>query len=332
MVVREPRGPIFLLAFSPYFVGLLVRSFGAQDVLIRDDEFRLIALIGNALCLVFLSFAAGFRHRLALEDNFALQAGYVERLEAEVESRTQTLQAVSEQLAAAVKQRDQLMAVIGHDLRGPMASLQTLSDLLLSDPEALSSEDMVEMNREIGILCTMQLELLNNLLMWGGAQGEVWKMRESRLHVRRILEAVWPLLRQVAEAKSLKLRNVLADDLEALTDEQLLQTLFRNLLANAIKFTKAGGVIEVGAAMLANGWVEIYVRDEGVGIPAEKMASLFAGTVESSPGTQAEKGAGIGLMLCHDMLRAAGGQLRLESREGVGTTALFTVPGVSGEV
>lgn len=320
--------PYFLLAFSPYFIGLLVRSFTAQDVVNRDDEFRLIALIGNALCLIFLSFASGYRHRLALEDNLALQAGHVGRLEEEVESRTRKLKALSEQLAAAVVQRDRLMAVIGHDLRGPMATLQTLSDMLLSDPESLSHEEMSEMSEEIRNLCTNQLELLNNLLMWGGAQSEVWKLADSQLNVRQVLEAVWPLLESSAEAKALELRNLLPADLAVRTDEQLLQTLFRNLLANAIKFSRPSGVIEVGTSRPgpADGAVEIYVKDDGVGIPAAKLATLFKGTVVSSPGTQAEKGAGIGLMLCHDMLEAAGGELRIESYEGVGTTAFFRLP------
>lgn len=323
--------PFFLLAFLPYFLALILRSFVAQDLVVRDDESRLIALIGNSLCLIFLSCAAAFRHRMTMDDNFQLQSSYVERLRHEVEERTITLKELSENLSEAVMQKDRLLAVIGHDLRGPAATLKTLTTMLITDPEALTREELAEMSGEIANLCTMQIELLNNLLMWGGNQGGVWKMQPARCSIRSVLNTTWPLLERMATAKHIQLNNALPADLEAHVDEQMLQTLFRNLLANAIKFTGSEKTIEVGGSRLEDGIVEIYVRDEGIGMPPEKVQALFQGSVQSSPGTQLEKGAGIGLMLCHDMLIASGGSMRVESEEGVGTTFTFAVPDLNPE-
>ncbi|MET3874528.1 signal transduction histidine kinase [Puniceicoccus vermicola] len=322
--------PFFLLAFSPYFFSLLLRVFAAQDVVVRDDEFRLITLIGNALCLIFLSCAAAYRHRLTLEENFRLQASYVERLEGEVEERTRSLRKMGEELSEALIQKDRIMAVIGHDLRGPAATLQGLAELWSMDPDAFTREELAEMSEDIANLCTLQIELLNNLMMWGGSQRGVWKMQPTHCTIKSVLGTVWSLLKPMAAAKHLKLRDNLPDNLEAYVDEQLVQTLLRNLIANAIKFSITGKSIEVGGQRMEGGGLEIYVRDEGVGMSQEKVKALFQGSVESSSGTKLEKGAGIGLMLCYDMLVASGGNIRVESEEGVGTTLTFSVPEAEG--
>lgn len=316
----------FILAFVPVLLGLLYRSLFAQDILFRNDETRLVVLLTNGLCLIFLSFAAAGRHRQALEDNFALQYNYMTRLEQHVEKRTQELKILNDRLAVSVAERDRVMAIIGHDLRGPASSLHSFSSLLASEGHTFTPGELSDVALKIGHACTMQMELLNNLLMWGGTHSGNWRMHPELLSVRTAIDSSWRLLEDVARDKNLSLSNDAPGELSICADKQLVETVLRNLLANAIKFSHDGGFLHAGAALSQTNQVEIWVRDHGVGIPAGRLAVLFDGAVQSTPGTHAEKGAGIGLNLCRDLARTAGGDLRLDSQPGQGTVARFFLP------
>ncbi len=326
---RAGRGQaaFVILAFTPYLLGLAVWMLHAHDRLVRDDEQRLMTLIGNALSLIFLSFAAAYRHRLALQENARLQSAYTHSLEQEVQERTRTLQELSDRLTLSLAERNRVMAIIGHDLRGPGASLQGLARLLADDATLFSPERLAKLAGEISHACDLQLELLNNLLVWGGTQGTgPANATGEPVEARRAVDEVWRLLHGLACSKKIAFHNDLPPSLFVRTDLQLLQTILRNLLVNAIKFTRPGGWVRARARALNGGVVEIAIVDNGVGICPQRLASLFSGRVESTPGTGFEKGTGIGLNLARDLARTAGGDIRIESELDRGTTVFAILP------
>lgn len=226
---------------------------------------------------------------------------------------------------AQVTERDRILTIIGHDLRGPACSLMSLAHVFAADAEMFTPKELSQLSREISHASALQLELLDSLLAWGRTQAGQRK-EPIPLAVSEALAAAWRQLAALADGKNIGLIDASPSGVRVLADPSLLQTILRNLLVNAIKFTHPGGRIEVGGRLLAPGLAEVHVRDEGVGISPERLSRLLDGVVASTPGTREERGAGLGLRLCRDLARAAGGGIRLESAPGRGTTAFVTLP------
>lgn len=319
------QAPFFVLAMVLLLVGRGQFLVKGPDVLVRYDEQTFISMLCLAVALMVLAMAKAYRHRLVLIEHLALRSDYTERLENDVTERTRVLQSLSERLAATVAERDRILAVVGHDLRGPAGALQSLTGILAEDARSFSPEQLTELSEEINQACRLQLELLNNLLVWGGVQAGHGR-KPVPLEVGAVVADAWKPLASLAAGKRITLSAACPPGLCVMADPALAQTILRNLLANSIKFTRPGGHIEIEGRLLGSGLVEVKVRDDGVGMDPERLRSLFEGLVESSPGTGREKGAGLGLSLCRDLARSAGGDIWLESEPGRGTTAWVTLP------
>lgn len=319
------QAPFFVLSLGVIvFARIQVLVSGPQNLL-KFDEQVLITVLCLGVGLLGLALANAYRHRLVLREHLVLRSTYTRHLEEDVKERTRVLQTLSERLSATVAERDRILAIIGHDLRGPASSLQSLGRILAHDAHAFSPAEMVELAHDIEQTCAMQLELLNSLLTWGEVHAGQARKPQS-VAVREIVAAAWKPVATLAQEKNIQFTDTCPSGVHVLADVTLIQTILRNLLANAIKFTRAGGHIEAGGRLLVSRQVELWVRDDGVGIAPERLRTLLSGPVESQPGTQEEQGAGVGLSLCRDLARAVGGTLRLESEPGKGTTAFLTLP------
>lgn len=317
----------FFLAFTPFAVGLLSLGLHPRYTLVQDDPQRLSFILGLALNMLLLSLAPAYRHRLAQSRNIKLHEKYTEQLESQVQSRTRVLQSFNDHLSATVDERNRIITIIGHDLRTPAASLHSLARALAHDAEGFDREHLTHLANQISHACVLQFELLNNLLIWGGTQSGRWQARKDDLCLLEVIATAWDYLDSVASDKAITLRTSIPADLLITSDAQLLQTVLRNLLANAIKYSHPQSAIEVSA--LTNGEsksVEICIKDCGIGITPEQVAQLFSCTIRSTPGTQEEHGSGIGLTLCRDLIRAIGGEVRIESVPNLGTNVAFTLP------
>ncbi|AHF94566.1 hypothetical protein OPIT5_20815 [Opitutaceae bacterium TAV5] len=320
-----------LLAFAPYGMVSVVWMFLATGDATGYDETRMLLLLGTALHLVLLTLATAFRQRALLDENLRMQSSYTASLEKEVEERTRELQQLSGNLANMVGERNRILAVIGHDLRGPASSLQSLTRILADNAESFSREELAGMANEIARACLLQTELLNNLLLWSTSRMEGDAAGGQRVDVREAMADVSRLLEWAGGAKGLSIVNGVPAGLVVQAHPQHLQAILRNLLVNAIKFTPPGGtvIVTAGHSLRGDGMIEIRVRDTGVGIAPERLALLLKAAVKSMPGTNAERGAGIGLTLCSDLARVAGGDIRIESTPGVGTTVAVRLPSVT---
>ncbi len=236
-------------------------------------------------------------------------------------------------LAASNKTKDQLMSIVGHDLRGPVAAFQHIAPILRHHAENPDPAEMRELAAEIEHGTTQLAGLLDNMLHWARAQmGQVMSHPTDTAGTDAVLTAV-RLYRTTATVKHLTLRADFptpphSDDLRVWADVALLNTILRNLTSNAIKFTPEGGTVTVAARRLpaAPTTIEFSVTDTGIGMSADVIAALYEPVVTPTHGTAGEVGTGLGLAVCRQFIALLGGKLQVESCEGAGTKFWFALP------
>ena len=168
--------------------------------------------------------------------------------------------------------------------------------------------------------------LLENLLTWSRIQRGLMEYTPDTLPLGDISAMICDVFMAAAEQKQIGLSCGIPRECKAHADYQMVMTIMRNLVSNALKFTPQGGNIRLSAADAGN-YVEIAVADSGVGIPPRALEKLFQiDEHHTTVGTAGEKGTGLGLILCHDLVKTNGGTMRVESEVGKGTTFRFTLP------
>lgn len=222
--------------------------------------------------------------------------------------------------------KDKFFSIISHDLKGPLNSLTAFSSLLIRHTDSLSKEEIQMLATDFDKSLKNLLSLLENLLEWSRSQTGRLEVRPEPLHLKPLIQANVELLQQMADNKGILIQTEVPATLWAYAGRNQMNTVLRNLISNALKFTKPGGRISILAREL-EGALEIAVNDTGIGISKEVEQKLFR--IEhkhSSPGTAHEKGTGLGLLLCKEFIEQSGGRLRLKSQEGQGSSFIFTLP------
>ena len=219
-----------------------------------------------------------------------------------------------------------MYSVIAHDLRSPMASIRMVLNLCVN----VVTPDMV--GEEIfGLLDKANREseethdLLDNLLKWTKSQTGRLEVAYQNLELDDIVPGVVDIFTMIAEMKKIKLQYIPSEEhLKVRADNDMMKTVVRNFISNAIKFTPEGKGIEVYYKKSGE-FAKISVRDHGVGIAPERIDTLFH-KGETTYGTGGEEGSGLGLQLCADFARKNGGDVMVESTLGEGSTFSFLVP------
>jgi PAS domain S-box-containing protein len=238
----------------------------------------------------------------------------------------QDLKESEERLKELNATKDKLFSIIGHDLKGPLNNILGFSELIEQGFENYSAEELRNYNKIIFQLSQSVSMLLENLLTWSRAQRQKITITPQKIAVHFIVEKCFGLLIQNAIQKEIRLKNLLPPETVIYADEEMITTIIRNLVSNAIKFTNRGGTITV-AAKRENGEVTISVSDTGIGIPKDKITQLFHPDVNnSSPGTEGEQGTGLGLIICKDFAEKNKGEIRVESETGKGTVFYLSLP------
>ncbi|PKQ64464.1 hypothetical protein BZG02_06565 [Labilibaculum filiforme] len=222
--------------------------------------------------------------------------------------------------------KDKLFSVVAHDLINPFNSIIGFSSVLLQQVNEKDYEGIEEYAEIIHDSSSRAMDLLSNLLEWSRSQiGKIDFKPVSYNLNQQIHEAVL-LLTDTATIKSIKIVTNLPSDFAIFAHKEMISTVIRNLISNAIKFTMPGGEIVV-AAEKQNDVVTISICDNGVGIPPENLAKLFLMTESySSLGTAKEKGTGLGLMLCKEFVEKHQGRIWVESEVGKGSCFRFSLP------
>ena len=232
----------------------------------------------------------------------------------------------NEELKRTISNRDKMYSVIAHDLRSPMASIRMVLNLAVNvvSPETVGEEIfglLDKANRE----SEETHDLLDNLLKWTKSQTGRLNVVYQDIDLDDIVPGVVDIFKMIAEMKKIDLKYLPADEkLTVRADNDMIKTIIRNFLSNAVKFTPEGKAIEVFYKREGD-FARISVRDHGVGIAPERVESIFH-KGETTYGTGGEEGSGLGLQLCQDFARKNGGEAQVESTLGEGSTFSFTIP------
>jgi signal transduction histidine kinase len=221
--------------------------------------------------------------------------------------------------------KDKLFAIIGHDLRAPINSLKGLLAMLVN--RELSVEDFFAFSKRLQDGAEQVYFTLTNLLQWANSQMMGLKPLPKLLNINQISQEATHLFDQVLAEKNLHIDNQIPADLVAYADPDQVSLVFRNLVSNAIKFSSAGGRVTLRGEKRGYD-CQLAVSDTGVGMAPETAAQLFGETAAhfTTYGTKGEKGTGLGLALCQEMIEANGGRIWVTSELGRGTTFFFTLP------
>jgi len=222
--------------------------------------------------------------------------------------------------------KDKLFSIIGHDLRGPLHSLSSFVSLIHNHVDSLSKDEIKMLSQDIDKSLKNLFTLLENLLEWSRSQTGNIDFKSEAFDLSEVVKENETLLQGQMQHKGLTLRNETKEGIWVNAHRNSINTVVRNLISNAIKYTPAGGTITVVADPLKDLW-RITVADTGVGMSEIVLKKLFSsGSRHSTPGTADEKGTGLGLVLCKDFVEKNGGRLGAESKEGIGSRFYFTVP------
>jgi signal transduction histidine kinase/HAMP domain-containing protein/DNA-binding response OmpR family regulator len=349
-------------AGAPNIVVLPVLFEGGIKAVIELASFRrfsevnldFVKQLTESIGVVLNTIAANMRTELLLQQSQALteelteinkrleqQKTEVEHKNSEVEQAKRALEEKAKQLALTSKYKSEFLANMSHELRTPLNSLLLLSQTLSENPEGNLSTRQVEFARTIHASGSDLLELINDILDLAKIESGTVAVNVGKVQFPAMRDFVDRSFRQVAEKKGLDFRVELAGELpdRIETDGKRLQQILRNLLSNACKFTDRGQVI-LRMAAAPSGWssdhailrsarsvIAFSVRDTGIGIPKEKHQLIFE-AFQQADGTTSRKygGTGLGLSISRELAQLLGGEIRLESESGRGSTFTLYLP------
>lgn len=247
-------------------------------------------------------------------------------LEQRVSERTLELENLNEELRELNLSKDKFLSVISHDLRNPLTSLLLASKNLNEKADTIPPKELLMVSGIIHRTSNKILQQLNELVEWAKKQREKTSFNPEKIQLHARIAESLELLKVNAIQKAVRLENDIAKDVYVYADSLMLRSILQNIVTNAIKFTPNGsGVVRVSAQPL-NSMVEICVEDSGVGMSPGVRERLMENFDISSPGTNQEKGSGLGLLLVKDFVAQHGGTIAVESEEGKGTCFRFTIP------
>jgi PAS domain S-box-containing protein len=222
--------------------------------------------------------------------------------------------------------KNKLFSIIGHDLRGPIGSLKQLTNMMLSDCDLTDSEMTKEILQVLQKSASDTYDLLENLLAWANSQRNEIYFSPANINLHEIIEECKILVLDPARSKDITIHNQTSFSQFVYADRNMLMTILRNLLTNAIKFSQPQSNIYLSFIDTKKG-VIISVKDEGVGINSENLCRLFKPTEYlTTYGTLGEKGTGLGLLLCKDLVEKHGSEIRVKSDVGKGSEFSFFIP------
>lgn len=222
--------------------------------------------------------------------------------------------------------KDNIFSVISHDLRGPVGTLKSFVDLILCNLHNYSIQQLEELIAMISKQSSSVYSTLENLLLWANSQRNNVSYQPVKQKIIDVVLENIALLNAGAENKQISLQNNIPDDLTATFDTNLISTVIRNLISNAIKFTEKGGIVSVNVEK-GELFHTIIVSDTGIGIDTERINKIFDKTsYKTTFGTNAEKGSGLGLKLSLDFVEIHNGKIWVESEVGKGSKFCFTLP------
>jgi signal transduction histidine kinase len=287
-------------------------------------------MIGCILQMLFISFALGDRWNILRKENQQAKELELkrnqeenERLEQEVQLRIEEIQHKSERLEEVNRVKDKLFSVVSHDIKGPLSSLQLALSLLKAGD--VSKEEFQKLTKALESRFSQTTEFIENLLQWATLQLKGESFDPDYLDLTELTKETISLMESDVARKGISVKNNVPESLQAFADLNMIRSVLRNLMTNAIKFTGNQGVITL-QAVHNDDQIIFSIADTGVGIPEANKRRMFTLGSITTPGTKQEKGTGLGLLLCKEFIEKNTGRIWFETEEGRGTTFFFSLP------
>jgi signal transduction histidine kinase/Flp pilus assembly protein TadD len=281
---------------------------------------RLVIILALAgICILLI---AGF---VLLRINQKKRAANVKLVDSnrQLKNLNQTVQDQKEELERLNNIKTKMFAIIAHDLRGPLGSLQSL--LYLLREHDLSEKETNELTANLEKNMLENSSMMDNLLGWAQSQMNGLSVNKRAFDLHLAVQSVLDQFRLQLQTKDINLVTEVPENTMIYADYDLMKLVIRNLIANAIKFSNPGSNIFIKAVKTDDDTFRVAVEDEGVGIAEENKKKIFADEHFTSIGTNKEKGSGLGLNLCKEYVEKHGGSIWFESTVGEGTTFFFTI-------
>jgi len=233
----------------------------------------------------------------------------------------------NKQLEEANAAKDKFFAIIAHDLRGPTHTQTSFLEHLDKDFGSFSPEELKELLHSLYKSSENVSTLLDNLLLWAQSQVKKIEIKSARLQLTNVVQNALESIKQSSSLKQITINNDTNDQLYVQADPNMLQTIIRNILSNAIKFTPRGGSVHIKTSAITPKEITIIITDTGVGIEKTLLSKIFDISNSShSQGTENEKSNGLGLILVKDFVEKNNGTILIESQKGVGTSVIISLP------
>lgn len=222
--------------------------------------------------------------------------------------------------------KDKFFSIIAHDLKNPFITMLGFSSMLVTDYYEFSDEEKIEYLNEMEKVAKKSHQLLENLLQWSRSQTGRLEFIPKKFDFSVVVAETTTLLESQAKTKKINLINNCNESIEVFADEDMVNTIIRNLCSNAIKFTREQGEISINCKKNEDK-LEISVVDSGIGMDEKTLKNLFKIEFQQTKtGTANEQGTGLGLILCKEFTEKNNGEIWVESKLGVGSTFTFSIP------
>ena len=246
--------------------------------------------------------------------------------EKELKLKKEELELKNEELIKANHEKDLFFSIIAHDLKTPFNGLLGVTELMIDD--TLTCEEIKEFSILLNKSAHNTFELIVELLEWAKIQRGLTEFNPSIINLNETINKTIQILNLSILNKSIELFVDVPNDHNALVDQNMIQTVFRNLISNAIKFTTPNGKIIISSEIIEHN-IRISIKDNGIGMSDKIKNNLFNIEVNTKRiGTDGEHSNGLGLILCKDLIKKQGGKIWVESEEEKGSTFYFTIPNV----
>lgn len=325
----------------------IFRVMAANDDGIWSEEAELVLIINPVFyqqiwfyLLMLIVIAAGswgiskIRYRYLmnrqqeLESTIHEQTSKLRAEKLEIERKNEIIRNQAKSLEESNKTKDKFFSIIAHDLRNPFQGLLGLSEVMLNSFEDFSREEQYEMLREIRNASQSLHSLSENLLHWATIQTGKLEPYFEKVSVTALARKNVELNESIAEQKEVTINTDFDEEIYVKADRNMIDLVIRNLVSNAMKFTPKGGAVTV-SVKVEDDQCKFSVTDTGVGISEKEISSILdPDTTITTPGTNNEKGTGLGLVICTEMVAMHNGNMDIESELKKGSRFTFTIPGV----
>jgi signal transduction histidine kinase len=328
LVAESSKTAFSVLASNP--IDLILLDVSMPDM----DGFSICRKIKEELkyCDIPVIFLTSRHDRQSITDGFA--AGGVDYIikpfeHAELVARVKThlnLRQTLKKLEESNITKKKLFSIIGHDLNNPLQDIQFTSTLLLRDFSNIEDTKKIEYITSISQSCKQIAHLLKNLLHWSKSQMDQLNNIPQPIHLKQIAQESIELLKSESAKKDIAIHLEVKTNSPAFADLEMVRTIMRNLLTNAVKFTPQKGQVKISIKPM-RAEIEISVLDTGVGLQAERIKDIFSiQNHQITRGTHGEKGIGIGLTICKELVEKCNGRILVESKPNKGSHFKFTLP------